>query len=68
MGSLLSPSAQKDKKAEALMKKQKLEEQNILDEEKSDLAKRKIVASKGGRRQLMTGTATGLATKVGGTV
>lgn len=68
MGSFLSPSAQKDRKAERLMKKQKMEEQARLAQEKSDLGEKRAMATSplAGRSMLVKTTARGLMQKFGG--
>ena len=68
MGSFLSPSAQKDRKAERLMKKQKMEEQARLAQEKSDLGEKRAMATShlAGRSMLVRTSAMGLMKKFGG--
>ena len=68
MGSFLSPSAQKDRRAERLMRKQKQEEQARLAQEKSDLGEKKALATSplAGRSMLVKTSAKGLMQKFGG--
>lgn len=53
MGSMMGMSAEKDRKTERLMKKQKQEEELRIAEEESEIAKRKALHKKGGRSLLV---------------
>ena len=65
----LTGKQKKDRESRRLMEIQKQEEEARLAEEESDIERRKAVARTKsiGRRQLMTGSATGLKKTMGGT-
>jgi hypothetical protein len=65
---MLSPSAQKDRKQERLMKKQKQEEELRLAEEKSQLGVMRNLSRdpNAGRRSLMRSRQTGMNNTFGG--
>lgn len=68
MGNMLSPNAQKDRKTEQLMKKQRQEEQLRLAEEKSQLGIMRGLPRdpNAGRRSLMRSKQTGPSSYFGG--